>query len=238
MEKLVCMRNIRDFAYVNDRVCTRPVRGIIVDFMGLNGSAMFSGETVEGEYYGAEGILFIVPYANPWAWMNRATVQFADELVAAVTEGLDLPPDLPIVASGGSMGGLSAIVYTMYAARTPVLCAANCPVCDAVYHFHERPDLPRTMYSALYEYEGTLEEALKTISPLHLAEKLPRIPYFIIHCDKDSMVALDKHSEPFAKVMKAAGRDVTLEIVRGRDHCDIGLAGRRSYAAHIMKAFG
>ncbi len=236
MEKVIDFQNIRSFAYVNDRVCVRPVKGIILNFFGLGNATMYQNDTMDGEYYGACGLLYIVPYLNPWAWMNRAAVHITDEIVEAVSEGLGLE-NLPVVSSGGSMGGLSAIVYTAYAKRTPALCVANCPVCDAVFHYGERPDLPRTMYSALCGYEGTLEEALESISPLHLVGKLPHIPYRILHCDEDRAVAIDRHSLPFAEKMRAAGYDISLEIVHGRGHCDLGLAGHRSFAAHILGFF-
>ena len=57
--------------------------------------------------------------------------------------------NIPVVSTGGSMGGQSALVYCAYSKRTPVACVANCPVCDTVFHFTERPDLPRTLYSAV-----------------------------------------------------------------------------------------
>lgn len=237
MQKIIHLDNIRKFAYVNNGVCTRPIKGIVVEFLGLGNASMFQNDTTEGEYYGERGILYIVPYSNPWAWMNRTAVRYADELIEAVTEGLGLSPELPVASTGGSMGGLSAIVYSLYAKRTPVICVANCPVCDMPLHYSERPDLSRSIYNAVYDYEGTLEEALESISPIHLVGKLPRIPYRILHCEEDKSVNIGKHAVPFTEKMKAAGYDITLEVIRGRGHCDLDLAGRRSYAAHILSAF-
>lgn len=234
MENVVKFENIRSFAYVNDGVCARPIRGIVLNFLGLGSTAMYSEETAEGEFYGARGLLYIVPYLDPWAWMNRAAVRLTDEIVAAVTEEFG---ELSVLSSGGSMGGLSAIVYTAYARKTPVRCVANCPVCDAVYHYGERPDLPRTFYSALLGYEEPLGEALSSISPLHLTKKLPRIPYRIFHCDEDRAVNLERHSVPFVKAMRAEGHDIALELIHGRGHCDLGDEGRSAYAARILEAF-
>ncbi len=236
MEKIVRFENIRNFAYLNDGVLARPARGIVLNFFGLGNTSMFGEDTEEGKFYGARGLLYLVPYLNPWAWMNRAAVRLTDEIVGAVSEGLGLR-GLPVLSSGGSMGGLSAIVYTAYAARTPVACVANCPVCDAVFHYGERPDLPRTLYSALYEYGGTLTEALGSISPIHLVGKLPRIPYRILHCDADRAVAIGRHSVPFAEKMRAAGSDITLEVIHGRGHCDLGQEGAETYKKHILEAF-
>ena len=105
--------------------------------------------------------------------MNRHTVDYTDELIDVLFREYDLPENLPIVSTGLSRGGLSALVYTAYAKRTPVACVANCPVCDLPYHYTERPDLPRTLYSAFGTYTGTLDEAMRSASPMHIVDKLP-----------------------------------------------------------------
>ena len=108
---------------------------------------------------------------------------YTEELLAALRIHYGLPKSLPTVAMGGSMGGLCALVYTRYARNTPVACVVNCPVCDLPFHYTERPDLPRTLYSAFMEDGAdTLEEALRAHSPLHLAAELPDIPYTLFNC--------------------------------------------------------
>ena len=133
----------------------------------------------------------------------------------------DLPDDLPIVANGGSMGGMSALVYTRYASRTPVCCVASCPVCDLPSHFTERPDLPRTLYSAFWHEEGDADEALRGASPLHLVPEMPRVDYHIFHCDRDMDVNIHIHSEAFVEAMRDAGHSISYTVVEGRAHCDL-----------------
>ena len=87
-------------------------------------------------------------------------------------------------------------------------------------NFTERPDLPRTLYSAFGEYEGTMNEALQTCSPIHLAEQMPDIPYTIFHCEADKAVNLEKHSVRFVKKMKESHR-IVLKTVPFRGHCDL-----------------
>lgn len=164
MEKIITHENLRSFAYVNEDICARPIRAICLEFFGLNGNAMYSEDTERGKLLAKEGILLVIPYANPWAWMNRQAVALADEIVDVLIAAHQLREDIPVISTGGSMGGLSALVYTRYAKRTPAACVANCPVCDLPYHFTERPDLPRTLYSAFGSYEGTMEDALRTAS--------------------------------------------------------------------------
>lgn len=236
MERIINSANIKRFAYVNDGVCALPVKGIVISFFGLNDVSMFHTDTVEGEFYGENGILYVVPYANPWAWMNRQTVDFVDEIIDVLISEFGLNDNIPIVSSGGSMGGQSALVYCVYAKRTPACCVVNCPVCDVVYHYTERDDIPRTMYSALGSYNGSLENALKSISPLHLIEKMPRIDYHIFHCDADKAVNIKKHSDRFFKSMCQAGHSISFDIEHDRGHCNLSYANKKLYAAYILDA--
>lgn len=236
MEKIITIENLRKFAYVNDQVCVRPIRGIVVFFPGLNNRDMHAFDPVEGEFYGAQGILYVIPYNNPWSWMNRQAVEYTDEILDVLFGAYALPETTPIVSCGRSMGGLSSLVYVNYARRTPAACIANCPVCDAVFHFTEREDLPRTMYSALYHEEGTLEEALMRISPLHLAKQMPRIAYHIFHCEEDLSVNKQAHSDKLVEKLRALSYDVTYDTVPGRGHCKLTLEMQRRFAQYAVAA--
>ena len=220
MEKIITIENLRSFAYCNHGICKSPIKGIVIYFYGLGGQFLFDEDTDEGKMYGEKGILYLMPYQNPWAWMNRQTVTLTDELLDVLFTALELPETLPIVSTGKSMGGLSALVYTAYAKRTPAACVTNCPVCDLPYHYTERPDLPRTLYSAFCTYEGTLEEALRSASPIHLIGKLPKIPYTIFHCEEDRAVDKGIHSDRLVKQLRQNHR-VDYHIVPGRGHCDL-----------------
>ena len=236
MEKIITAENFRNFAYCNDEICKKPIRGVAVEFFGLGGASMFWEETETGTFYAEQGILLLVPYNNPWAWMNRQAVAYTDELLDVLFAKYNLPENTPVVSTGGSMGGLSALVYTAHAKRTPVACVANCPVCDLPYHFTERPDLPRTLYSAFWNYEGTMDEAMKETSPLHLARagKMPDVKYTVFHCSADQAVNKDMHSERFLAAMTK--RDVTYHIVYGRGHCDLTPEMREKFRAAVVAA--
>ncbi|MBQ9951005.1 MAG: hypothetical protein IJO98_02555 [Clostridia bacterium] len=178
-------------------------------------------------------MLFVVPYLNPWAWMNPQAVKTTDEIIEAVLEkcGLD---DLPLVSAGGSMGGQQALVYARYAARTPVKCVVNCPVCDLPYHYTERPDLPRTLYSAYGTMDAdTLEAAMATASPLHLARKgeMPGIEYVVFHCEKDEAVNKQMHSDRLVDAMN--GYRIEYHAVPDRGHCDLTDDMRALYEARM-----
>lgn len=236
MEKIMTFETLRSFAYVNDAVCQKPIRGIVIAFFGLGNQTRHATDIIEGEYYGEKGILYVYPYNNPWHWMNKQGVDYTDEIIDVLFEQFDLPENTPIVASGGSMGGQSALTYMPYAKRTPVACVVNCPVCDTVFHFTERDDLPRTLYSAVYGFDGTLEEGLKSISPLHLVDKMPDAQYYIFHCTEDKAVNIDSHSRKFVAAMLAAGKRVTFDTVEGRGHCNLTLEMKMRYAEYIVNA--
>lgn len=221
MKKFVNYENLRSFAYSNDKICRKPVRGVVVNFFGLGDMSRFDEDTGDGKFFAENGLIYLLPYTNPWAWMNRQAVAFTDEIIEVIMKQYSLSDNIPIISMGGSMGGLSALVYTRYGAKTPVACVTNCPVCDLPYHFTERPDLPRTLYSAFFDYEGTLDEALRLNSPLHLAAEMPRIDYTVFHCTADKAVNKEKHSDRFVKAMTDAGQNVTYYAVPDRGHGDL-----------------
>lgn len=235
MEKIINYENLRNFTYVNDTICKMPIKGIVISFFGLGGMTMYDDDDfTDGELYAEKGILYIVPYNNPWAWMNKQAVKYTDEIIDILIKKFDLDENIPIVSTGPSMGGQSALVYTAKAKHTPVACVANCPVCDVVYHFTERKDLPRTLYSSLFNEEGTFEDALKSISPLHLIDKMPKVKYHIFHCDKDLSVNIDAHSEKFIAELKQRKYDYTYDVVNGRGHCKLTLEMQRKFTEYVI----
>ena len=125
MDKIITQENLRNFCYVNDGVCQKPIRGIVVHFMGLGGTMMYSEETEQGLFYGTRGILYLVPYNNPWAWMNPQAVAYTDEILDVLIAQYALPENIPIVSTGLSMGGLSALVYAKRAKRTVNILGRN-----------------------------------------------------------------------------------------------------------------
>lgn len=235
MEKIISYENLRNFAYSSDKICKKPIRGIVLEFFGLGGRTMFDENPAAAVDYAEKGIVFVVPYYNPWAWMNRQTVNYVDEIIDVLMNYYQLPEDLPIISTGGSMGGLSALVYTAYAKRTPAACVANCPVCDLPYHYTERPDLPRTLYSAFGTYEGTMEQALRSASPVHLVDRMPDVPYYIFHCQQDLAVNKQKHSDVFVEKMRTV-HQVEYYAVPERGHCDLTDEMRQLYTACITKS--
>lgn len=240
MEKIITYEALRRFAYCNDKLIKGSIRGIVVEFRGLNNTSINDKDPADSLEYAEMGIVHLIPYNNPWCWMNAQAVSYTDELIAALCDHYGLGADVRIVSTGNSMGGLCCLTYCAYARITPVACVANCPVCDLVYHFTEREDLPRTLYSAFANYEGSMEEALRSASPLHLTKegRMPKIPYSIFHCGGDMSVNLDKHSVCLVEEMEKGGYDICLTKVPLRNHCNLSPEAWMAYRRAIVTAIG
>ena len=217
-------------------------RGVVVHFMGLGSQWQAKeGEEPHGlEREGAAaaaaaGAIYVVPYLDPWNWMNAVAVAETDRIVGLALERAGLPPDAPVVSTGGSMGGLCALVWPRYTRRRVVAVAANCPVCDLPFHYAERPDLPRTLRAA-FGAEPDFAAALRARSPLHLAPELPDVPHAVFHCTEDRLVDKAAHSDKFVAAMRALGRRVEYVEVPGRGHCDLDDAAKRRYADFALEA--
>ena len=236
MDKLITYETLRNFAYSNDHLIKGNIKGIVLNFYGLGGMTIHNTDPGDALDFAEKGIIYLIPYYNPWSWMNRQAVKYTDEIIAVILDNYNLDSSIKIVSTGGSMGGLSALVYCAYANITPCACIANCPVCDLPFHFTERPDLPRTLYSAFGEYEEDLQSALESCSPLHLVDKMPNISYNIFHCDGDKAVNIEKHSIRFVEAMKGK-HQISLYTIPLRGHCDLSPIARVDYINAILKAF-
>ena len=205
-------------AGIGDKYVNGPIRAIILRFPGLGATGMAGGPDAMELEWGQAGGLVVTPYQDPWGWMNPATRAFTDELVDGLFARYALIADTPIIATGGSMGGYEALVYTLLAQRPVAACAANCPVCDLPFHYTERPDLPRTMHHAFGSY-GDISPSLVAHSPLHQADRMPDVPYLIIHGDEDRAVGKAAHSNKLVAAMRARGLTVDYREQPGMGHC-------------------
>ena len=230
---------VEQVAWLGDKTLQGPAKGIVLAFQGLGCSAMRTNADPLDLAYGAAGAVVVVPYCGPWTWMNRATQLFVDELVDALRVRYKLDDRSPLVASGGSMGGMAALTYTLTSRHRVSGCLANCPVCDVPFHYTERRDLPRTFHFALNSY-GDISAQLRELSPLHQADRMPDVPYMIVHGTDDVDVSMAKHSDPFVAAMRPRKMNVDYRQIKGMGHCNplplqvqMDMAG---FVAGLMKA--
>ena len=66
-----------------------------------------------------------------------------------------------------------------------------------------------------------MDEAVKTVSPVHNINKMPDIPYFIAHCKEDTDVPIKEHSDIMVKLMREHGFDITYIEVPDRGHVNL-----------------
>ena len=233
---IITPENLSSFAFHTGDQCVGKIKGIVLDFHGLGFTPMMEETPEPAKQYGAKGGIYVFPYYGPWSWMNTIAVKTVDQIVAAIRNKYNLSDSVPVIATGGSMGGLSALVYTRYAEITPAACAAVCPVCDLPYHYTERADLPRTIYHAFFHYDCDFQTAMKSASPVHLAREMPDIPYYILHGNQDSMVNKEKHSDRFvAAMLESNHRNMTYKTAVGMEHCMLSEEDRKSYDDFIIR---
>ncbi|MCC7205277.1 MAG: prolyl oligopeptidase family serine peptidase [Phycisphaeraceae bacterium] len=209
---------IKEVAWVADQHVSKPIRGVVLVFHGLGNTDLRGDPGTDELSFLRAGGLVVYPYSGPWSWMNRQTRAFIDDLVESVYAAYKLDPSTPLIATGGSMGGFSALLYTRYARRTPDACMAVFPCCDIKHHFTERPDLPRTIRYAFRGYPEPWEEVLAEHSPIEQVEHMPDIPYLIFHGEADKTVSKAHHSDRFVAAMRKLGRRVRYVEVPGMGH--------------------
>lgn len=203
------INELRSFAYVSDDSLGGEIRAVCLNFPGLGGMEMKSSLDYGDVKLAHRGMLFVYPFVNPWNWMNRRTVEFADDVMTAVKTRFAIPDDCPLLLRGGSMGGYSVLTYAMFSRHRVDGIQALCPVTDLYFHLTERPDLPRTIHDAMGDY-GDISELLRQRSPNHHPEKLPaECRYLIIHGCQDDRVNKAAHSDKLVSLMRQRKLDVT-----------------------------
>jgi alpha-beta hydrolase superfamily lysophospholipase len=195
---------LEKLAWFNFDYVKPPISGIVLRFMGLGGGGVKTDPDPQDLEWGQAGALTVCTYQDPWGWMNPRVIQFTDDLVDAIRLRYELAPEVPLLSTGGSMGGHAALLYSLKSRHRVAACLALWPVCDLPFHYTERFDLPRTMHHAFGSYEDISAE-LREHSPLHQVKNMPEIPYLLVHGEKDQAVKKSAHSDPFVVGMRERG---------------------------------
>jgi dipeptidyl aminopeptidase/acylaminoacyl peptidase len=211
------VEEMQQSAWIGEQFRIGETRAVIVNFHGLGGGQK-NGPGFDEQEWGSAGGLVVFPYYGPWSWMNRSARHFVDRLITAVYQHYRLGSDVPLIIAGGSMGGQASLLYTRYSPHEIAACFALFPVCDVEYHCTERPDLPATMRYAYRDNPGSFAEALIEHSPLRQVSAMPKIPYLLIHGDKDQAVNKEKHSDRFVAEMRKLKHDIEYLEIPGMGH--------------------
>ena len=211
--------NLSDFAFVNTDTLTGDIKGVVVNFHGYTDASMFTKSGIYAESLGKKGIIYIFPYYSVWSWYSKSSMAFVEEVIDTVYAHFALPSDIPFMTTGGSMGGMVAMLYGVYGKRKICACACNCPVTDLVIRMRDH-NMVRAIYSAYNLEDKPFEQCVREHSPIHMAEKFARVPYKFVFGGADGCITPEQ-SVPFCEKMRECGHKFTSETVSEMVHCDI-----------------
>jgi|GEM_PF-390768 len=232
---MITYENLRKYAYCNDHLIKGAIKGLCVEFNGLNATQMLNEDPFLAVKCAEKGILFLNPYLNPWNWMNDRAIATTDRIISVLAEHYGIE-DMKVVSSGGSMGGQCSLIFARYSDHHIISVVSNCPVCDMTYHYVERFDTEHSIADAYSDAED-FEEALKAHSPLHQVDFMPDVPYHIFHCEEDKSVNKGMHSDKMVPALRNAGRNVTYDTIPGRGHCNLTQEMWDKYQDFVLSAF-
>lgn len=213
------------YAKTNESLINKEVKGLVVEFPGLGGGSCLGGTMDMGVYDGDfakmcadEGIILAYIFPGPWSWMNKGAVKITDAIVDAIREKYNLDPDAPIGLSGGSMGGLGAMIYSLETKNKISAVGAACPCCDVLDRFNCKQTFPRTFISAVACYEDmSMEDALKSISPMHRINDFKDVSYFITNSCEDEVFP-EELLDSFVQKLLEKGHKVEYRKMPGQKH--------------------
>lgn len=219
------------YCNTNAYLLTTPPTAFVLELPGLGGGSCLGGcmdiAPYNGPLSGAlaeKGILQAYVFPGPWSWMNRGAVRMVNALVDAIREKYGLTDTAPWVVMGGSMGGAGALIYSAShggdPAYTPTACLAHCPCVDVLDRVYCAPDVPRSLFRAVADYEMPIAEALKTISPVCRVDDLPRIPYHIINDLSDELFPPEQ-MDAYVETLIGMGHSVTYHRLPGCRHGEL-----------------
>lgn len=223
-KKFINAETFLSYCNTNEEVLTQPVKAVLVEFPGLDGSSCIGGTRQMQSYnyepgitFGKDGILMAFMFPGPWSWGNRGAVRMADAVVDAIFEKYNLPADTPVGVCGGSMGSVGAMMFAIGSRYKVSVVAAACPNVNPLDTLCAHPEFPRAYISAVASYDAELEDGLKEIALIHRIPDLPKTTYFICS-DAEDEVFPEEECDKFVAKMKEAGYDVEYHKQPGKKH--------------------
>ena len=237
--KYITPDNLYDYAFLNEDTLQKPVKGVCIYFHGFTDGTRYNESPFLGAELGAKGIAWVFPYHSVWAWMSQTSQQFCEQVIDAVYEKLGIDESIPLVVTGGSMGGMTALNYLLHGKRKAIACAANCPVLSVKGYFEAAREARAAILSAHIEKQGELTEILTELSPIYITEKLPKIPYFLVFGKNDPSPAINEHIEELKEKLSKNGIDYKVEVREEMAHCNMNdfPDTRGRFIEFILKAF-
>lgn len=237
MEKIITYENLKYFSYSNDKQIEGEIKGIAIEFNGCGGAAnsLVKDDEVPAKLYSEKGIIYLVPYYDPWCFMNKQAVAYTEEVLDVIIDHYKLPDDIPIASTGASMGAQGGLMFAANTKKKLVSCVVNGPACDLVYQYNNPTGFePRCFYNSFYNEETSFEEALRAHSPLYNVDKLPKeIAYYIFSCEKDGIFNCEMNGDKLFDAMKGKF-NVTYHRVPEMGHCQLPKELAELYNKYII----
>lgn len=227
--------NLDIFAYTNEKLLTAPPRGICLEVQGLNACYSIFEDPPRGVFLAEQGILHVIPYTNPWSWLNDRAFAWTEHILAIMIDRCfgSVQPRLCVI--GDSMGGYEALVFTAKTRYRVDRCCVNCPVTDLETFTQIDRSRAKTVFDA-FDDAPDVWAAIREHSPLRLIDRMPKIPYYMVQCTGDNVLQPEIHAERYYAAA-AEKMDISFDIDPGREHCDLSPAAREKYDAQILKTF-
>ncbi len=198
------------------------IKGIALYFTGLGHASVPTTDMVAAPFCAEKGILYILPFYNPWCWMNKRTVNYVDAIVDCAKELYNLDANIPVGIYGGSMGGYNTFHYALKSKHRIVAADLLCPCCNTEYEMSVNPGLLfRSYFDSAMEDTDDFGTYIKENSPVSMVEKLPKIPYRFAVGLRDTVLAPGAHSLLMIERMTEAGHSVERMDYPEMAHCNI-----------------
>ncbi|MBO4325799.1 MAG: prolyl oligopeptidase family serine peptidase [Clostridia bacterium] len=233
--------NVFCFCNTNIGLSGAAPRGIVLEFPGLGGGSCLGGSMELGQYSGDyamaladNGLVLAYVFPGPWSWMNKGAVRISDMVVDALRDRCGLPPVFPLIATGGSMGGLGGLVFSADTRHRLAACAVTCPCIDARASMGADPAFPRTFLSAVAAYDIPFEAALASISPASRIPDMQDVPYLIL-ADCDDEIFPLKDTDDYVNALRSSGKNVEYIHMEGCTHGGFTEKARNRFTEFIIE---
>lgn len=211
---------IKDYCYVEKG----ETNNYIVNFHGHGSCAdqLYTREDIFQSWYPAIkkrglGIINFDTQGN--GWMNKDVIFVTNQILQFLKEEYNINK---LIFSGGSMGGTSALIYTIHHPEDPDGVIANCPCCNMTeyYRFLEKsqePILVEIKETIRERYKGTPEK-----SPMYKdnnANEKPdkfTMPLYVCHATGDEIIPCVWTLDLINKLKDKP--DFKYKIIKGGDH--------------------
>ena len=170
-----------------------------------------------------KGYIIAVPsYAT--TWYNRKAENITNAMLHSLEQELKINLDR-IHVMGGSMGGMSALIWSSRNMERVISICTVYAVADVVEQAKAKEHHGKSMNSS---YGGTYAEKPyfhESRRAMNYVSVLAQIPLLLVHGDKDTLVSMDQSKNLYDAIKKFGGTKVEFVVVPGMWHNNMIMTG-------------